>query len=285
MNRLQLLLLTSVIVAAGCTRGAAPAPAPAPAPAAPAAARAPTPLRYTAGSGQYRFESQTHIEQEMMGQTNAADVSIAARFSTALADTAGNLGIAVTVDSLSITASAGPGVDAAALAAARGKVVRLVSSPAGQSITAPKPDSAGDALLAVAQVLRDFLPALPPAAPTDGMTWTDTVTTTQPSGALSVDVHAVRQHRVAGWEDHAGTRALHVASTSTYTVTGSGETGGQTIQIAGGGQRNEDAFVSAQGVYLGRTVTDSSLMNASLVSAGMVLPIRSKSHSTLTRLP
>ncbi|HXY19513.1 MAG TPA: hypothetical protein VEH83_05905 [Gemmatimonadales bacterium] len=283
MNRVQLLLMASVVVAAGCARGAAPAPAPAL--ASPAAVRAPTPLRYTAGAGQYRFEAQTHVEQEMMGQTNAADVSVAARFSTALADTAGNLGIAVTVDSLSITASAGPGLDASALAAARGKVVRLVSSPAGQSIVAPKPDSAGDALLAVAQVLRDFLPALPPTAPTDGMTWTDTVTTDQPSGGLSVSVHAVRQHRVAGWEDHAGTRALHIASTSAYTVTGSGETGGQTIQIAGGGQRSEDAFVSAQGVYLGRTVSDSSLMNATLVSAGMVLPIRSKSHSTLTRLP
>ena len=133
--------------------------------------------------------------------------------------------------------------------------------------------------------LRDFLPALPPAAPSDGMTWSDTVTTTQPSGGMSVDVHAVRQHRVAGWEDHAGARALHIATTSTYTVSGSGETQGQTIQLAGGGQRIEDAFVSPQGVYLGRTVSDSSLMNANLVSAGMVLPIRSKSHSTFTRLP
>ncbi|HTT67218.1 MAG TPA: hypothetical protein VMF70_04255 [Gemmatimonadales bacterium] len=283
MNRLQCLLLTLALAAAGCARGAAPA-APTPAPS-PVAVRAPAPLRYAAGAGQYRYESRTHVEQEMMGQVNSADVAIAARFSAALADTAGNLGIAVTVDSLAITASAGPGVDAASVAAARGKVVRLVSSPAGQSISAPKPDTAGDALVAVAQVLRDFLPALPPTAPTDGLTWSDTVTTTQPSGGMSVNVHAVRQHRVAGWEDHSGTRALHIATTSTYTVSGSGETQGQTIELAGGGQRTEDAFVSPQGVYLGRTVSDSSLMNASLVSAGMVLPIRSRSHSTFTRLP
>jgi len=283
MNRLASLLVATTFAAA-CAHGPAPAAAPAPAPP-PATVRPPAPLRYAAGAGQYRYESQTHVEQEMMGQTHAADVSIAARFSTALADTAGNLGIAVTVDSLAITASAGPGMDAATVAAARGKIVRLVSSTAGQSISPPKPDTATDALAAVAQVLRDFLPALPPNAPTEGMAWTDTVTATQPSGGMSVNVHAVRQHRVAGWEDHGGARALHIATTSTYTVSGSGETQGQSIELAGAGQRTEDAFVSPQGVYLGRTVSDSSLMNATLPSAGMVLPIRSKSHSTFTRLP
>ena len=284
MNRLASLLVATTFAAAACAHGPAPSAAPAPAPPA-AAVRPPAPLRYTAGAGQYRYESQTHIEQDMMGQTHATDVSIAARFSTALADTAGNLGIAVTVDSLAITASAGPGVDAATVAAARGKIVRLVSSAAGRSISPPKPDTVTDALSAVAQLLRDFLPALPPNAPTEGMAWTDTVTATQPSGGMSVNVQAVRQHRVAGWEDHGGARALHIATTSTYTVSGSGETQGQSIELAGGGQRTEDAFVSPQGVYLGRTVTDSSLMNATLPSAGMVLPVRTKAHSTFTRLP
>ena len=94
-----------------------------------------------------------------------------------------------------------------------------------------------------------------------------------------------RQHRVVGWEDHNGARALHLTTTTSYTLTGTGEAQGQTIELTGGGQRTGDAFVTATGVFVSNTLNDSSLVNANVVSAGMVVPVRSKTRLTFMRLP
>jgi hypothetical protein len=276
-------VLCTTACAARITPSAAPVPARAPV-AAPAPAAQPAALRYSVGTSRYRLEQQTHVEQEMMGQVNATDISTGALFTVAMADAEGNVAVTITIDSLAIGAAMGaPSADE--LAAARGKTVRLVLSPTGRAISMTAPDSAGATLLQIAQGLREFLPLLPPGSTEPGTTWYDTTSTTAPSSGLMVTAHITRQHRVAGWEDRGGARALHVATTATYTVTGSGEVQGQAIELAGGGLSATDAFVSAAGVYLGSTVKDSALVNASVVSAGMVVPVRRTTRSTFTRLP
>jgi hypothetical protein len=238
-------------------------------------------LRYTSGTAHYRLDSQTHVEQGMMG---SADITTAALFTTAIVAAEGNLGVAVTFDSLGITAPMGA-ADPADLRAAKGKVVRLVVSPAGRPISLTPPESVGPAVLQMAQGLREFLPQLPPASTAPGTTWSDTATTTTPSMGLAVTVTMTRQHRVAGWEDRAGTHALHIATTASYTVSGSGNVQGQSIELSGSGQAASDAYVSAAGVYLGGAASDSALVNANVASAGMVIPIRRTTRSTFTRLP
>ena len=284
MNRRPCLIAVVVAVAACAGRATPPAgPAPTRSTAAPAPA-APTTLRYSAGSGHYRFDSQSHVEQEAMGQTTALDLTTAALLTVAIADTATNLGVAVTIDSLGITAPMGA-PSPAALAAAKGQTLRLVVSPQGQLISLAPPEGASAAVQQVAQGFREFLPMLPPSSSATGTTWSDTSSVTTPSQGIAVTVHMARQHTVVGWEDHAGTRALHLTTTTTYTLTGSGEAQGQTVELAGGGQRTGDAFVTAAGIYVGSTVNDSSLVNANVVSAGMVVPVRSKTHITFLRLP
>jgi len=290
MNRRPWFLAATLTVAA-CAGRTTPPSTPAPArvgPAAPAAAPAapaePATLRYATGSGRYRFESQSHIEQEAMGQTTAFDLTSGALMSVAVADAAGNLGVAITIDSLALTSPMGA-APPADLAAAKGQIVKLVLSPQGQLISLTPPDSASPTLRQVMQGFREFLPMLPPGSPAAGTTWTDTSSITTPSQGIAVTLHLTRQHRVVGWEDHAGTRALHLATTTTYTVSGSGEAQGQTVELAGSGQRTGDAFVSAAGIYLGGTSSDSSLVNANVVSAGMVVPVRQRAHSSFTRLP
>lgn len=283
----QPLVFAAALAAAACAGRSNPPAAPAPTRAAlpaRAAATEPATLRYTAQTGHYRLDSRTHVEQEMMGSTNATDITTGALFTAAMAEAEGNLGVAITIDSLGITAAMGA-PDPAELTAARGKVVRLVVSHAGRPISLTPPDSAGITLQQISQGLREFLPQLPPGAPTEGTTWADTTSTTTPTQGIAVTVKAARQHRVAGWEDHAGTRALHIATTSTYTITGSGDVQGQSVELSGGGQGTSDAFVSAAGVYLGGTAGDSSLVNANVVSAGMVIPVRRSTRSTFTRLP
>ncbi len=290
MNR-RLYLSAAALAVAACAGRTTPASTPAPtrvsaaAPAAaPAAPAEPTTLRYAVGAGHYRFESQSHIEQEAMGQTTAFDLSTGVLLSVTVADAAGNLGVAITIDSLAITMPAGA-PDASELNAAKGQTVHLVTSPQGQMISLAPPDSATPAVRQVAQGFREFLPPLPPGSMAVGTTWSDSSSLTTPSQGVEVTMHMARQHRVVGWEDHAGTRALHLTTTTSYTLTGSGETQGQTVELSGSGQRTGDAFVTAAGVYLGSTVSDSSVVNANIVSAGLVVPVRSRTHSTFTRLP
>jgi len=171
------------------------------------------------------------------------------------------------------------------LAAAKGTVVRLVFSPSGRPISLTPPQNVSVMMLQMAQGLREFLPQLPLASTAAGTTWSDTGTTTTPSMGLAVTVKVTRQHRVAGWEDRAGTHALHIATTATYTVSGSGDVQGQSIELSGNGQSTSDWYVSAAGVYLGGVSSDSSLVNANVTSAGMAIPIRRTTHSTFARLP
>ena len=272
-------LLPLVLVAAlgaGCAGRSNPAPA-----AAPAAPAEPATLRYTTGTGHYRFVSQTHVEQGMMG---SADISTAALLTAASTEANGNLGVAITFDSLGITAPTGA-ADPAELSAAKGKVVRIVVSPTGTPISLTPPEGVGAVVLQMAQGLREFLPLLPPGSTIAGTTWTDTGTTTTPNMGLAVTVKMARQHRVAGWEDRAGTHALHIATTAAYTVSGTGQVQGQSFELSGGGQAKSDWYVSAAGVYLGGIANDSSLVNANVVSTGMVIPVRRITRSTFTRLP
>lgn len=281
MKRLPLVVVA--VLGAGCAGRATPPATPAPA-RAPAAPAEPATLRYAPGTGHYRLESQTHVVQEMMGASNATDITTAALLTADVAQAEGNLGVAITIDSLRITAPMGA-PDPAELAAAKGKVIRLVVSPAGQPVSLTPPEGVGAVVLQTAQGLREFLPALPPGSAAAGTTWADTTTMTTPSMGIAVTVKMSRQHRVAGWEDHAGVHAMHIATTTTYTVSGSGDVQGQSIELSGAGQATSDAYVSAVGVYLGSVASDSALVNANLTSTGMVIPIRRTTRSSFTRLP
>jgi hypothetical protein len=280
----RLLALAAAALAAGCaghrpTTPVAAAPAAAPAPAPP---RDPSSLQYAAGSARYRVEQTSHVAQEVMGQVNTADLTSHQLISTVGSAADGNIALAVTVDSIDVTGPAG--ADLSAVTAARGQTFRLVLAPSGLVVSVAAPDTTSPILRQVSAGLREFFPRIPAAPITAGQTWTDTITTTN-SGDVSVTMVAVRQHRVVGWEDQAGTRALHIASTSTYTVSGSGEAQGQAVEMTGNGQSLRDSFISAAGLFLSSVESDSALINANVTSIGLTVPIHQTRRSTVTRLP
>ena len=243
--------------------------------------RDPTSLRYAAGSARYRIEQSSHVVQDMMGQSTTVDIGTRQLVSAVTIEAAGNLAISLTVDSMEVT-GAPPGADAP-LAAMRGQTFHIVMAPSGLVVSVAAQDSANVLLLQASNGLRDFFPQLP-GVPAAGRTWTDTVSTTN-TGEVSLTVRAVRQHNVVGWEDRDGGRALHVTSTSTYSVSGSGETQGQALEVSGNGQSTRDAFVSASGAYLGSVETDSSSITATVTAMGMTVPIRQSRRTTVSRLP
>jgi len=277
------LVLAAVLPLAACggrTPQSVTTPTPAARPAAPAEPRA---LQYGANVGRYRIEAQTHIVQEMMGQSQDRNTSLSVDFTTALTPEAGNLAAAITIDSIAVDAATQAAGD---IQSARGRTYHAVYTPAGRSVSLTGPDTTNVVVVQMGELFREFLPALPPAPIAAGMTWTDTVTSsTSPVPGLVMRSQSVRQHRVVGWEDHGGVRALHISTSGTYTITGEGEQSGQQLQLSGAGATTLERFISAAGVYLGQTGSDSTNLTVNVLSAGMEIPIRQTRHSTVTRLP
>jgi len=277
--RRQHLLLGPIGLVAACAGHAGPSAAPAPAAARPAAAapaRDPSALRYAVGAG--RYHEATEYSQDVMGQASAFDAH--AYVSTVVTAAGRNLGVAVTIDSLSSNVPGAEGMEIA-----RGRVVNLVFSPTGQPVSMTAPDSTNLALLQIAEGLRELLPRLPNGAITAGATWSDTVIRRVPAPDVTLTMTIARQHRVVGWEDHGGVRALHLSMTGTYTLAGSGSVQGQTLEFSGAGRNQAESFVSAAGVYLGSTGADTADVNVTVASAGMQVAVRRAQRSTVTRLP
>jgi hypothetical protein len=275
------LTLAALLVTAACA-GRAPAPDAlrTAAPAAPAAPRDAATLAYAVGNARYRLEQTTHVVQEVMGQENTTDLSSRQLLSAVITQDAGNLDLALTIDSIDVTDPTGA---TAGLTAARGRTFGLVFAPSGLVISTSSPDTTNPTFQRISSGLRDLLPPLPPSPIAAGQTWSDTVT--RSAGDAGVSTRLVRQHRVLGWEDRDGSRALHLTTTATYTVTGTTEAQGQQIDLSGSGASTRDSFVSAAGLFLGSTESDSALVNASVTSLGIVIPVRQARHSTITRVP
>lgn len=282
--RSPMLILTAALLAGCGSRGAAPSTTPEPATRAPAAAADPASLRYAPASGRYRYEQRQHATQEVMGQVQESEATTTLIVSAALTPgDAGNLNAAITVDSASVATQAANAATTA-MDALRGKTYRAVISPLGKTISFTPPDTMIGTVLS-GEMFRDFLPTLP-ASVAPGTAWTDTVVA-PPINAQGMRVAStsIRNHRVVGWEMKDGARALHIATVGSYTLTGEGEQGGSPLQLAGTGTATSDRYISAAGVYLGTTVSDSANVKVTVVSMGLEVPVRQTRRTTVTRLP
>ena len=275
MRRLSVLLAGSAVACAAHTTPSA-GPTPAARPAAAASARDPSAIRYAEGTG--RYHAVTEVAQDAMGQAQTFDTQV--YFSTALSASGASVGAVVTIDSMTSNA---PGTEG--LAGLRGRTVSLVFSPTGQPVTMTASDTADVALMQAAEGMRELLPRLPNGPIAAGATWTDTVVRSVPAPDVNLTMTLARVHRVVGWEDHDGIRALHLSSIGTYTMTGTGQTQGQTLAFTGSGRNQAQHFVSAAGVYLGSIGGDTADVNVNVASAGMQVTVHRTQHSTVTRLP
>jgi hypothetical protein len=287
-------LLALVLAAAGCAGRTSPpaAPtAPVPPPVAPRPAGDPTTLRYATGTGRYRLEALQRTAQEVMGQRTELEMTSVVLLSFAASAEGENLAVVLGVDSIAVTGTTGlPGAGAAEVAAARGRAFRLLLTPGGGfisiSLQPPSADSLSPLLQQLFAGLRDLLPGLPEGPIQPGAAWTDTVTVTPPGApGVSVSVRSVREHRVVGWEDPDGGRALHLATRSTSSVAGSGEQQGQAVELEGSGVSSVDAFVSAAGRLLSQVQTDTTRINVTVVSMGLVVPVTQNARRTLSLVP
>jgi hypothetical protein len=280
MRSVATVALVSLAAAACGGRGSAPTST------APRPPAEPTVIRYASGPARYRLEVVSQTTQEVMGATQEFQLTQSLLLSTALADSAGEVALAVTVDSITVQGSV-PGLDVDALGAARGQVFRARFSSRGRSQGVTVPDSTSAVMVQVGRAFRDFLPRLPDAPIAAGLIWTDTVTDNQSmaGGSGQMNTRAIRQNRVVGWEDREGMRALHIAITGAYEISGTGEAQGQPIELTGSGQAAADRWVSTTGRYLGGTSSDSTNLTVNVINVGITVPVQQVQRSTVTRLP
>lgn len=250
--------------------------------AAPAAAQD---FAYKPGTQQYRLEQTLSQTQEMQGQMMDMSLTSAQFISLAAAPQGGGLGLTYTIDSVrfdaptgSMAAMAGGAADQreAQAKALTGKRIVATVSPLGAVSSLAPADTADQAARSVAPGFRTFLIAFPNAAVKSGMTWTDTVSATMNNMGIDVTSTAVNTYTVTGDTTAYGRKAWKVAHTGTLTLSGSGNTQGADVTLAGTGSSTGTSLVGVDGIYLGGTTDQMQSMTVEVPAAGMSIPITNK---------
>ena len=259
---------------------------PAPAPTAPVTRGGGDVVRLGPSALRYVVRQLIHIEQQFQGQTQTIDRGIRLFVSTTIAGPADSAGYPVTFTLDSIVPDSGSAVPASVnLAAARGLRYSGRLTPTGQfRQTATSDSTLAQTFAQAVGSFQNFYPRIPPAGLTLGAEWTDTTSINDRAG-VNVTVKSVARSRATTWEDRSGARCLRIEVSSAYSVAGSGEQGGQPLEVTGTGTRNGVQFVAVDGRYLGGEAHDTSSIVVGLPLQGMTVPVRQISHSTVTVLP
>ncbi|MGH7569437.1 MAG: hypothetical protein ACREL9_10810 [Gemmatimonadales bacterium] len=293
------LVLGAVLVAAvACAAGsggstADPAPATAPVAAPPPTstlppAAAPPVIRLGPSALRYAVQRQLHIEQDLPGQV-PTDLSYRVYLAATILGPADTAGYPVTFTVDSMVADSGTYVPPTInLAAARSLLFTGRLAPTGELRNVAPSDSV--VARSLGQLLgspREFFPRLPAGGLLLGSAWVDTVVTTErgSGGSAEVTVRAVNHSSAARWEDRNGVRCLRIDVTSTFTLQGAGQQGGQSYELTGEGTRAAIEFVSIDGRYLGGESLDSTRYTVKLPAQGFSVPVRQVLRAIVTVLP
>jgi hypothetical protein len=294
--RLRLLLAAATVSSAlACasrgrpevTTGAPPATPGAPPPAPQQPPRASDGVRLGPSALRYVLHQQIHVEQQFQGQTQTIDRAIRLFLAATISGPADSVGHPLTFTIDSIVPDSGTTIPQVMnLGAARGLRYTGRLTPRGEFRDLTPSDSArAQAFAQIAGAfVRNFYPRLPAAGLTLGADWTDTLTSTDRT-VVEVTSKSVHHARATAWEDRGGVRCLRLEVNAAYTVAGSGEQGGQLLEVAGSGTRSSVQFLAVDGRYLGGEFTDSSAIVVTLPIQSATVPVRQVSHYTVAVRP
>jgi len=280
--------LVPVVLACGAPRTTAPAaPTPAPQPAAPRA-RSTAPQTVFLGPSAIRYvvRQHHHIEQDMGMGMQGQDMGFSVFVSATIVGPADSAGYpaTLTIDSI-IPDSAAPPPPVVNLASARGLMYHAHLSRVGELRNPVASDTAvAQSLGQLIGGFRNFFPRLPAAGAAPGAEWSDTNSTTDPSSVSTLTVLTQAHHVAAPWETVGSERRLPIDIAATFTISGSGNAGGQSYTLAGSGRQAMRTYLAADGRFLGGESTDTTDMTITLTAQGMVIPRHQISHAIIAVL-
>ncbi len=229
----------------------------------------------------YEGTTRGHVEQEVNGQLTTSDFSLRYALTVQVDQSDSALSATMTIDSIPEVSGAGFAAEQAL--GLRGTSFTTTLSPTGRLGKLSKADGSATGQLGeiVTRLLEDFFPALPDGGAKPGVRWEDTLEASNTIGGVDITRKAVRQHEVVEWTTHAGERALHITTISSYDLTGVGSQFGQEFTLSGQGRQYVHQYIGEHGRYLGRIMADTSDALVD-VDVGISIPIRQTRADTLS---
>jgi hypothetical protein len=231
---------------------------------------------YAPGTHRYRVTREAKSTQEMMGQTQSGTISTFEEFTLDLRpggrDT---MRFSITIDTASRQSDL-PG--AGDPPPAKGRKVSGQISPRGVVQHLDKDTTSGADISAG---YRTFLPHLPAAALTAGMTWTDTVRTPFNQGGIEGTTVTIIASRVLGDTTIGTEKAWRVERTGALSMSGTGNQNGADLILTGAGTAKGQSYLGTTGVYFGATSTQSLNISIQVPAASMTIPI---DQTTVTKV-
>jgi hypothetical protein len=243
-------------------------------------------VRYGPSAVRYVVHRRFHIEQSFGGAPQVQDLGASFFISSTITGPADSSGYPATFAVDSVHADSGmppPLVDNLS------KVRALVFSGRLASQGEFHGSAASDSAVArnLTQLLgsfHDFLPRIPREGAKVGGAWSDTLSWTQRGGGAEVTRQTIQQSSAPAWETRNGTRSLRLEASATYTVTGSGQNGGQFFQIGGTGTTSGRSYLAEDGRFVGGEAQDSASLTLTLPAQGLTIPVTQVLRSTVTVL-
>lgn len=290
--------VAAAALAAACATGSPPAagpmpetPAPvAPVPAAPPAVvpAGPAAIQIGPQRGRYLAHQRVEIRNDFAGMPPQELLGFRSWFAVTVRpvrDSAGRWATVFVIDSV-VADSATELPPTMNLAAARGLTVDGWLDPTGELQDAVYSDSV--VVQNLGRLLgwfRGFFPYVPPEGFREGGEWTDSVSVTEPGLGATITRTGARHVCASGWEVRDSLRVLRVEVTETYEFSGSGDGGGQPLELQGTGTRTGVEYLTGEGAYLGGTSSDTASLTITLPQQGITIPRRQIGTLTITRLP
>ncbi len=293
MRHFAVCALLGAAVACASSRGSTP-PAGTPPdspPARPPDAPPPAgsrPVRFGPSALRYLIRRQISATQTFQGQTSMSQLGFRLFVHATVRGPADSVGYPATLTVDSIVADSGVMLPVTInLTAARGLSYTGVLSPSGElKNSTPSDTTVARGLSQVLANFRDFYPGIPAAGATLNASWTDTTSRTDRAGIFDrVTVTTIATSRAAAIEELAGAHALRLEVSAALAITGAGNQGGQTLNLAGRGARHAVEYVAVDGRFLGGQSLDSTDLEIAVPAQGQVVSIKQIAKSIVQVLP
>jgi hypothetical protein len=243
---------------------------------------------YASGTHHYRITSvDTRTQDQAGGRAPFEFSTTTTQFVTlTLASRARDtLALTLILDSVAVTST----LDAPApdVQSFRGARMEGTISPQGRVyLFAPAAGETDHTKIALYRAFGRFL-AVVPAQLGPGTTWSDTTSDAFKRGEFDIKTSTVTNSKVTGDTTVAGQHAWRVERSAVVSTSGEGMEKDKPIHLVADGTIRTVQLLTASGVYLGSTGTQTSRLQMSMVESagGMSAPIQEVIRSTVEALP
>lgn len=237
---------------------------------------------YRPFSAQYRVSSHNHTEQELGGQVNTVDFSLAYFLGAQAAGGGEAMTLTMTVDSIVPAGSLPPGVSTSDLQGAVGATFSGTLAPTGQVSDFQGGTGTGQFLEQLNTSMQRFLPRVPTGGAHPDQAWSDSTTVSTSSAGLDMEIATVTDYQAGAWGVYGGMQALEVSAVSQYTIAGGGSQGGTEITIDGTGTSHLRLHFGADGRLLSQASADTANFTATVLAMGAIIPVTQIRHDTVS---